>query len=166
MLNFIHGLPPGLQPDCNYVSVTSSRTAHRSPSARRSIFPQLFSGQMDELKIWKVARARSRIKRDLGFRGSASNGVSGGVSQDGVIIGDSTTASHSWIAAPVQFGNKTLVFDGIDDQVIIPANPAYDLTGGGTVEFWVNPSTLSSYFATALGNRGPGGVRDSEVPLF
>ena len=141
---------------------------------------QPFTGAMDELKIWSVARSRAQIKSDFfsapdlsdntlvtyfnmndGTGSRVANSASTGASQDGVIFGDGSTAANSWTASPVQFGNNALVFDGVDDQVVIPANSNYDLTGGGTVEFWVNPSTLSSSFATILGNRGPGGVRYS-----
>jgi hypothetical protein len=141
---------------------------------------QFFTGQMDELKVWSVARSRAQIKSDFfGVPGSGDNTLvayfnmnagSGtavtnsaftGPSQDGTIYGDGTTAPGSWIASPVQFGNNALVFDGVDDQVVIPPNGAYDLSGGGTVECWVNPATLSGTFATVLGNRGPGGVRYS-----
>lgn len=139
---------------------------------------QRFTGQMDEMKIWTVARSRAQIRGD--FFGSpdlsdntlfayfmmndgsgtlVTNSAFTGTSQNGTILGDDGT--HSWIASPIQFGNNALTFDGIDDQVIIPANSTYDLTGGGTVEFWVNPTTLSGTFATVLGNRGTGGVRYS-----
>lgn len=141
---------------------------------------QHFTGQMDELKIWSVARTRAQIKSDFfsapdlsdntlfayfnmdaGSGPLVANSAATGTSQNGAIIGDGATAPNSWSASPVQFGNNALVFDGVDDQVVIPANSAYDLTGGGTVEFWVNPTTLSSTFATVLGNRGPGGTRYS-----
>jgi hypothetical protein len=46
----------------------------------------------------------------------------------------------------------------VTDQVNIPANSQYDLSSG-TVEFWVNPTSLSTTFSTVLGNRGTGGVR-------
>jgi len=140
---------------------------------------QFFAGQMDELKIWNVARSRAQIRGDFfgspnlsditllaylamndGSGTAVSNSASTGASQNGTIINDPGGA-NSWTASPIQFGNNALVFDGVDDQVLIDANGDYDLTGGGTVEFWVNPSTLSGSFATVLGNRGPGGVRYS-----
>jgi len=140
---------------------------------------QFLAGQMDELKIWNVARSRAQIRGDFfgspnlsditllaylamndGSGTAVSNSASTGASQNGTIINDPGGA-NSWTASPIQFGNNALVFDGVDDQVLIDANGDYDLTGGGTVEFWVNPSTLSGSFATVLGNRGPGGVRYS-----
>src|SRR6185312_13623518 len=140
---------------------------------------QFFAGQMDELKIWNVAWSRAQIRGDFfgspnlsditllaylamndGSGTAVSNSASTGASQNGTIINDPGGA-NSWTASPIQFGNNALVFDGVDDQVLIDANGDYDLTGGGTVEFWVNPSTLSGSFATVLGNRGPGGVRYS-----
>ncbi|HVS96509.1 MAG TPA: LamG-like jellyroll fold domain-containing protein [Puia sp.] len=140
---------------------------------------QRFVGRMDEMKVWSVARSRAQIRGDLfgipdagdntlvayfemndGSGTLVSNAAPTGSSQNGQIIND-LGGANSWTASPVQFGNNALVFDGVDDQVVIPANSDYDLTGGGTVEFWVNPTTLSGTFATILGNRGPGGVRYS-----
>jgi hypothetical protein len=85
-----------------------------------------------------------------------------GNSQDGSITGD-PGGSNFWVASPIQYGNNGLVFDGVDDQVNIPTATlaSYDLTSGGTVEFWVNPTTLNSSWTTILGNRGSGGVRYS-----
>ena len=139
---------------------------------------QMFTGQMDEVKIYGVARSRAQIKTDFfgtpdlsdntlvtyfnmnaGSGTLVANSAFTGASQNGVIIGDSTTAPRSWISSPIQFGNNALVFNGIDNQVIIPANAAYDLTGGGTVEFWVNPTTLNDTFATVVADRGTGGIR-------
>ena len=140
---------------------------------------QMFTGQMDELKIWGAARSRTQLRNDFfsspnpadntlvawldmndASGTTVTNGASTGSSQNGQIFGDGA-GSHSWTSSPIQFGNNALVFDGVDDQVVIPANANYDLNGGGTVEFWVNPTTLTGTFATVLGNRGPGGVRYS-----
>jgi hypothetical protein len=67
-------------------------------------------------------------------------------------------AANSWLSSPVQFSDNGITLNGVTDQVNIPANSLYDLSSG-TVEFWVNPTSLSSTFSTVLGNRGPGGVR-------
>ena len=77
-----------------------------------------------------------------------------GNSEDGTINGDN--GSNSYMASPVQFSSNALAFDGVNAAVTIPGNNAYDLssTTGGTIELWVNPTTLSSDFATLLGNRG------------
>src|SRR6202012_6018073 len=84
-----------------------------------------------------------------------------GNSQTGIISGDD--GSGSWASSPIEANSNALTFDGIDDQVVIPANTNYDLStlNGGTIEFWVNPASVSSNFATLLGNRGSGGVRYS-----
>jgi Concanavalin A-like lectin/glucanases superfamily len=65
---------------------------------------------------------------------------------------------NSWLSSPVQFGDNGITLNGVTDQVNIPANSLYDLSSG-TVEFWVNPTSLSNTFSTVLGNRGTGGVR-------
>lgn len=139
-------------------------------------------GKIDEVKAWGTTRSQFQIKGDMfgtpdvndnnliawykmddaSGTSVANSANSTGNSQNGAISGD-PGGTNSWTASPIQFGSNSLVFDGVDDQVNIPAlaDNSYDLAGGGTVEFWVNPTTLSSSWATVLGNRGTGGVRYS-----
>ncbi|HVU95099.1 MAG TPA: LamG-like jellyroll fold domain-containing protein [Puia sp.] len=144
---------------------------------------QPFIGRIDEVKAWKTSRTQPQVRSDMfgtpnfsdnnliayyemndGSSTAVTNSAATtGSSQDGVISGD-TGGANSWAGSPIQYGNNALVFDGVDDQVDIPAltGNQYDLTSGGTVEFYVNPTTLpSSGWATIVGNRGAGGVRYS-----
>ena len=159
------------------------------PSSVDEITPTLFlTGRMDELRVWSTARTAQQIKAGmLSTTNTADPTLAAYYNMDDgsttltnragayppglldnniplenadntiVTIGE---AANFWAPSPVQFGNNGLTFDGVDDQVVIPANSKYDLASG-TVEFWVNPSSLSSTFSTVLGNRGPGGVRYS-----
>jgi len=92
---------------------------------------------------------------------TVTNSALSGNSQDGVINGDD--GSDSYIASPIQYSSNALTFDGGTHTVYVPANTAYDLSTstGGTIEFWVNPTTVSSGFATLVGNRGPGPTASS-----
>jgi hypothetical protein len=144
------------------------------------------AGKLDEVKAWTVTRSAADIKHDMfgipdisdptlvGYfpmnegSGIAVNNIAigpfTGTVQDGQITDETDpTAADSWAASPVKYGNNGLSFDGTaKSQVIIPARSAYDIgPAGGTVEFWVNPTTLDNTFSTVLGNRGPGGVRYS-----
>jgi hypothetical protein len=141
-----------------------------------------FTGRIDDMKAWNTPRTPSQVRSDMfsapdnndntlvawykmddGSGALVTNSAnSTGNSQDGAITGDSA-GLHSWAPSPIQFGNNALTFDGVDDQVNIPAAAGniYDLAGGGTVEFWVNPTSLGSSWSTVLGNRGAGGVRYS-----
>jgi len=143
---------------------------------------QGLTGEIDEVKAWSTPRTTSQVKADMfgvpddndntlvayynmndGSGTTVANSAnSTGNSQNGTITGDAG-GTHSWATSPVQYGNNGLVFDGIDDQVNIPAatGNAYDLSSGGTVELWVNPTTLTSSWSTIIGNRGLGGVRYS-----
>jgi hypothetical protein len=47
-------------------------------------------------------------------------------------------------SATGRFG-KALSFDGVDDSVTVPAAAALDLAASGTIEAWVNPTTLGSF---------------------
>jgi hypothetical protein len=149
------------------------------PSPIDGITPTEFiTGRMDELRVWSVARTAQQIKD--GMLGTTdvtdptlvayynmndgtttlTNSETGTTLADNDIPVENGTAANSWVPSPVQYGNNGLNFDGVDDEVIIPASSNYDLNSG-TVEFLVNPASLSSSFATVLGNRGPGGVRYS-----
>jgi len=144
---------------------------------------QPFIGRIDEMKAWKISRTQPQVRSDMfgtpnfsdnnliayyemndGSSTTITNSATTtGSSQDGVISGD-PGGSTSWAGSPIQYGNNALVFDGVDDQVDISAltGNQYDLVSGGTVEFYVNPTTLpSSGWATIVGNRGAGGVRYS-----
>lgn len=55
--------------------------------------------------------------------------------------------------------DNVLNFDGADDRVVVPANPAYDFNSG-TVECRVRPGVLMGN-ACILGNRGVDGTRYS-----
>jgi hypothetical protein len=85
---------------------------------------------------------------------SAANSPNAGIG--GTIEG--TDVADSWLSSPVQYGDNGITLNGVSDQVNIPANSLYDLSSG-TVEFWVNPTSLSNTFSTVLGNRGTGGIR-------
>jgi hypothetical protein len=139
---------------------------------------QLLAGEVDEVKAWNTVRTPAQVRSDLfgipsfsdntlvayyqmndGTGTNVTNSATNTGSQlTGTITGDNGT--NSWAASPIAYNSNALTFDGVDDQVVIPANSAYDLNTG-TVEFWANATSLNSNFATLLGNRGPGGVRYS-----
>jgi len=139
-------------------------------------------GKIDDLITWKVERSAFSVKRDmfdnpdpadanlvawyklddnnqLTVENSAANT---GSSMDGNIVGDGTGpgAPNSWTYSPIQTSTNGLTFYGTEkDQVVIPDSTAYDnifngSTKGGTVEFWVNPSSLSATYSTVLSKFG------------
>jgi hypothetical protein len=144
------------------------------PGADESTPQEFMTGKMDELRVWNVARTAQQIKDGLFGTINAGDPTLLAwyeMNDGGGTLSNSSTSSSvdnnipftngpSYTASPVQFGNNGLSFDGVTNQVVIPAASQYDLSTG-TVEFWVNPTTLSGTFATVLGNRGAGGVRYS-----
>ena len=141
----------------------------------------LFTGAIQDVAVYDAPRSGAQIKADM-FSPNLSDGSLtmfysmndpeettvtntslAGNSQNGTIFGDGTDAANSYAPSPVQFSSNALTFDGANAAVAIPGNNAYDLdpTNGGTIELWVNPTTLSSNFSTLLGNRGNGTVRYS-----
>ncbi len=139
---------------------------------------QSFTGEIDEVKAWNAVRTSAQVRSDLfGIPslgdntlvayyqmndGSGTNVTNSattiGSAGNGTITGDN--GSNSWATSPIAYNSNALTFDGIDDQVLIPASSAYDFNTG-TVEFWANASNLNSNFATLVANRGSGVVRYS-----
>ncbi|HEY6899616.1 MAG TPA: LamG domain-containing protein, partial [Puia sp.] len=130
--------------------------------------------KIDELKVWNVIRTPFSIKTDMfadpvptdptlsaWYKMDDNSGttvtnsaVPSGSTLDGTILND-PGGSNSWTSSPISTGNNGLTFLGTElDQVVIPTNAGYDAIGngaGGTVEFWVNPSSLSGSWSTILG---------------
>ncbi len=144
---------------------------------------QPITSKMDEVKIWNTVRTNSQIKADLftppspgdidleaWYQMNSTTGTSimnsaatTGSNLLGYIYGDPSGAD-SWARSPVVGNLNGLTFDGVDDQVIIPANAAYNIgAAGGTIEFWVKPAagSLNSTMRTMIGNRGTGGIKYS-----
>jgi hypothetical protein len=139
---------------------------------------QPVTGEIDEIKAWNTARTPVQVRSDLfgipslgdntlvayyqmndgSGTNVANSATTNGTSENGTITGDN--GSNSWATSPIAYNSNALTFDGVDDQVLIPASSAYDFNTG-TVEFWANATSLSSNFATLLGNRGSGVVRYS-----
>jgi hypothetical protein len=139
---------------------------------------QSVTGEIDEIKAWNTVRTPAQVRSDLfGIPslsdntlvayyqmndGSGTNvtnsATTNGSSENGTITGDN--GSNSWATSPIAYNSNALTFDGIDDQVQIPASSAYDFNTG-TLEFWANATSLNSNFATLLANRGSGVVRYS-----
>ncbi|HWB91796.1 MAG TPA: LamG-like jellyroll fold domain-containing protein [Puia sp.] len=141
----------------------------------------LFAARIQNLAVYDYPRDQATIKADMFASPDLSSpdltlywsmntpdlttvdntAATTGASQNGLIIGDD--GSNSYVSSPVQYSTNALTFNGGSNQVVINANAAYDLAGtyGGTVEFWMNPSSVSTDFATILGVRGDDGVRYS-----
>ncbi len=135
----------------------------------------LLNGSMDQVKIWQTLRTAGQIKGDMYGSTDVSNpNLEAYYSMDegsGTVVGNSSIASglsgtlvggstSAWVPSPVQSGDNGLTFDGSAfSQVSIPNPGIYDLSSG-TVEFWVNPSSLPGT-STVFGNRGAGGTRYS-----
>jgi Concanavalin A-like lectin/glucanases superfamily len=134
------------------------------------------TGKMDEVRVWNTIRTAQQIKADMygvltttpdlvaqyKMDEGSSNLVSSSATTtglDGTLQG--TINASTWAFSPVQFGNNGLTFDGLNDnKVTLPnASGIYDLTAG-TVECWINPTSLTGT-TTVMASRGPGGVRYS-----
>ena len=130
-----------------------------------------FNGAVDEVRVWNVQRTATQIKDAMlgvvpsttaglvayyGFNeasGTAFNSTAT-AGLDGAPINGATRTGSS-----VGFADNALNFDGANDQVVVAANPLFDL-GSGTVEFVIRPSTMGINGCIG-GVRGTGGTRYS-----
>src|SRR5258708_5207432 len=135
-------------------------------------FNEFMNANMDEIRVWNVARTGGEIEAGLFGVGPAATGLvayynanegsgttlSNSTSTPGL---DGTLTSTTWAAtSPIQSGLNALTFNGSTTQVIIPAKASYDLTTG-TVEASVFPTLLDGTNRCIVANRASGGTRFS-----
>jgi hypothetical protein len=134
-------------------------------------------GKIDDLKSWYYERSAFSVKRDMfndpdpddptlfvwyklddnGTNIVDNVATTGGASKEGTILGPG--APNSWTYSPIQNSSNGLTFNGSEgDQVIIPDSVAYDTTfndtKGGTIEFWVSTTALTSSWSTLVSKYG------------
>jgi hypothetical protein len=121
-----------------------------------SPFSEPFAGSLDQLRIWSVALTTAQVKQSM--YGTVPDNSAGLIADyqmnegTGTTMGNATASpgldgtlvnSPAWVNSPVQFSSNALTFDGVDDEVIVAASTAFEITSG-TVEATINPSTLNT----------------------
>jgi hypothetical protein len=174
---YINGVSVGVRSEAagniNLTGITNPAGTFRIGEWSDAGQTRYLAGTVDEVRVWSVNRTAAEIKAgmygpvanntaglsayyhlDDAAGATATNSATSGAALNGTLINTPT-----WATSPVQNASNGLNFDGANDQVSIPANAAFDLTAGGTIEMWVQPSALSATAATLIGNRGAGGIR-------
>jgi hypothetical protein len=128
----------------------------------------LFTGKLDQVRIWGVKRSSAEIKAGMYGAVSASdpnliayyelNEASGAVaansaSTSGIDLTLYGSPAHPII--PIQTQNNALTFDVTNNTQVDMVSDSANLTTG-TVEAWLQPGSLSNESAF-LANRGSGG---------
>lgn len=114
-----------------------------------------FTGNIDEVRIWNVAKSQSALLTDMFKHVSSGTGLtasyqmsdgSGSTLTDNSGNGNNATlsAGTSWVASPVTFEGNALAFDGTDDNVQIPHHSSHEISTAITLEAWVYASSTSS----------------------
>jgi hypothetical protein len=176
---YINGVSVGVRSEAagniNLTGITNPAGTFRIGEWSDAGQTRYLAGTVDEVRVWSINRTAAEIKAGMydgianntaglsayyrlndGAGTTATNSATSGAALNGALIN-----TPAWATSPVQKLENGLNFDGSNDQVAIPANAAFDLTAGGTIEMWVQPSALSATPATLLGNRGAGGIRYS-----
>lgn len=140
-----------LTDDLNFTAPSSWTPDAVSAGVRRSATnTDFFSGRMDELRLWSVARTQQEIKANMLGKGlnndmpsliaryrfnegsgtSAANAGTVNTGVDATLINGGT-----WVASPVQFTANALHFDQANDRFGAPV--ATTATTNVTMEAWI-----------------------------
>ncbi|SLM27878.1 exported hypothetical protein [Desulfamplus magnetovallimortis] len=115
-----------------------------------------YDGQMDEVRVWNIARTEAEIKANMHkeltgsetglityYKMSDGSGTTitdnSGNSNTGTITNGATWKASASFAGP----RKALDFDGTDDYVTIADNNSLDLTTNYTIEAWIKPRAFN-----------------------
>jgi Ca2+-binding RTX toxin-like protein len=121
---------------------------------------EFFTGLLDEVKVYNRALSAAEINLDMGGTPPPQPTPVGGLVLNlsfdtGTVVSTATTVSTASDASGL--GNDgtvegavavadgkggALLFDGVDDVVTVQDSASLDLTGGMTIEAWVNPSVV------------------------
>jgi Ca2+-binding RTX toxin-like protein len=121
---------------------------------------EFFTGLLDEVKVYNRALSAAEINLDMGGTPPPQPTPAGGLVLNlsfntDTVVSTATTVStvsdasglgnHGTVqgAVPVAAGKGgALLFDGIDDSVVVADSASLDLTTGMTIEAWVNPAVV------------------------
>lgn len=114
-----------------------------------------FTGNIDEVRIWNVAKSQSALLADMFKHVSSGTGLvasyqmsdgSGSSLTDNSGNGNTATlsAGTSWVASPVAFSGNALAFDGTNDIVQIPHHTSHEISAAITVEAWIYATSTST----------------------
>lgn len=107
-----------------------------------------FTGAIEEVRVWNVARTAAEIKSSLFRNVLGSTGLAAAYQMNdgtGTSLTDNSGNGHtgtlsagaSWTASPVQASANALHLDGSDDFVSIPNTSSLNLTTSLTIESWI-----------------------------
>jgi len=156
MVLYVNGKSVGSRMDVGNINggITNPTSTFRIGQWSQAVTSRFLNGTVDEVRVWSVQRTPAQIK--AGIYGAVPSSTANLIAYYGCNEGSgasllTSTAtsgisgtlmnSPSWVASPVQYASNALNFDGSNDQVIAPANSAYDLTSG-TIECWAMVSSF------------------------
>lgn len=133
-----------------------------------SPFTEFINGSIDELRVWNIARTAAQIKAGMFGVAPSTTGLVAYYNFNegsGTTVGNSTSTTGlngtivgtpTWVSSPIQTGNNALNLDGVANHIIAQPNAAYDGFTSGTVEAWINPTTLNATNMDIVGLRTDG----------
>ncbi|MBT6994695.1 MAG: tandem-95 repeat protein [Candidatus Cloacimonetes bacterium] len=113
---------------------------------------EFMNGSLDEMRIWIVARTQAELQANMNVsltgneaglylyypveEGSGSTTVDLAGTANATLYGN-----VAWVSAVDEVSGASVNFDGWGDYVGIPDADALDLTGGFTIELWMNATS-------------------------
>ena len=117
-----------------------------------------FTGKLDEVRIWSVARTQTEIKANMHteLSGSESNLVAyyNFNEATGTTVNDNSSnsnngtmtnmASDDWVSNALFAKNYALDFDGSNDYVTVADDNALDISSSITMSAWIYPTNIAN----------------------
>lgn len=177
---YINGMLAGTRPGTTY-SITPTGTGTPFTIGQQFQLPSPFNepinGTMDELRVWSLLRTPNQLKQ--GMFGTVDPTTTGLIADynfnegTGTTVGNTTstpgldgaiTGTPNWVSTPVTANNNAInLVASQNDHVFAQPNTAYDVlssptnNGVGSVEAWINPTTLNGTNMDIVGLRTDGG---------
>lgn len=131
--------------------------------------------QIEQVRVWGVERSAAEVKFDM--FGTILNNTPGLLAAYYMNEGSGTNVGNAgslgsaangtlqngitWTPSPIERNPNAVNLNGTTSEVSMAANPAYDLTSGGTIEAWIYPTAIAGANRTIIGNRGSVGANYS-----
>jgi|GEM_PF-2975180 len=169
---YINGVQVGFNPNMT-LRPSSLGSTTNNYLGRSQYADPFFNGNIDEFRIWNIARTEAQINQSMFGVGASATGLVSYYKMDegsGQTIDDAdpaaadgtlgaSTASEAtdptWVYSPVRSSANGLAFDGVDDYVNVGPGFSFQTF---TIEMWVKPGATQQAYADIIDNNHGTGI--------